>query len=239
MTEIPSIADRLNAAGLPADNLLSRRAALPGSVQQLHRHILEAIATTGIPPTSAQLTGWAGELGISLSPALRALADAELVFTDTERTAVTGGVPFAANNVSVHRVQITGGPAVAANCAVDALGIPAMLGRDAEIHSTDPHNAQPVVATRRAGTWQWRPESAVVFVGSNGSSGLLTQSCCPVINFFTDEGNARAYQRQHHLDGDVLTMPEAAEAGALVFGELLTGEEAGASRPATEATEIR
>lgn len=224
MTEDPSIADRLNVAGLPADNLLSRRAALPGPVQHLHRHILEGIATAGTPPTRAQLTGWAGELGIVLSPALRALADAELVFTDTEATTVTGGVPFAANNASSHRVQITGGPAVAANCAVDALGIPAMLGRDAEIHSTDPHSGQPVVVTSLQGVWQWQPESAVVFVGSNGS-GPLTQSCCPVINFFTDEDNARAYQRQHHLDGDVLTMPEAAEAGALVFGDLLTRRE--------------
>ena len=222
MSEIPNLVDRLQSAGLPADNLLNRRAALPGPVQQLYRRILATIATTGMPPTSAQLTSWAGELGTELTPALRALADAELIFTDTERETVTGGVPFAANNVSSHRVQIVGGPAVAANCAVDALGIPAMLGRDADIHSTDPYNGESVVATSREGTWQWQPASAVVFVGSNGS-GPLTQSCCPVINFFTDEDNARAYQREHHLEGAVLTMPEAAEAGALVFGDLLTG----------------
>ena len=224
MTEIPNIVDRLESAGLPADNLLNRRAALPGPVEQLHHRILEAIAATGAPPTSAELTGWTTELGIVLSSGLRALADAELIFTNTDATAVTGGVPFAANNASAHRVQITGGPTVAANCAVDALGIPAMLARDAEIHSSDPHSGEPVVASSRNGTWQWQPASAVVFVGSNGS-GPLTQTCCPVINFFTDEDNARAYQRQHHLEGDVLTMPEAAEAGALVFGELLTGRE--------------
>jgi hypothetical protein len=224
VTEIPSIAARLECAGLPADNLLSRRGALAGPLQQLHRRILESIAASGTPPTSADLTGWAGELGVELSPALRAIDGAELVFTNADATAVTGGVPFAANNISAHRVQITGGPAVAANCAIDALGIPAMLGRDAEIHSTDPHSGEPVVATNREGTWQWQPASAVVFVGSNGS-GPLTQSCCPVINFFTDEVNARAYQRQYHLEGDVLTMAEAAEAGALVFGDLLTGRE--------------
>ena len=155
---------------------------------------------------------------------MRALADAELIFTNADATAVTGGVPFAANNVSAHRVQITGGPTVAANCAVDALGIPAMLAQDAEIHSSDPHSGEPVVATSRQGSWQWQPASAVVFVGSSGS-GPLTQSCCPVINFCTNEDNARAYQRQHHLEGDVLTMPEAAKAGALVFGDLLTGRE--------------
>ena len=46
-----------------------------------------------------------------------------------------------------------------------------------------------------------------------------------MINFFTDADNARAYQRQHHLDGDVLTMPEAAAAGAVVFGGLLSPSE--------------
>ncbi len=30
MTGTPNIADRLESAGLPADNLLNRRAALPG-----------------------------------------------------------------------------------------------------------------------------------------------------------------------------------------------------------------
>ncbi|MGR7026179.1 organomercurial lyase [Geodermatophilus sp. URMC 62] len=224
MTEIPSIADRLDAAGLPADNLLRRRAALPGPVQQLHHDILEVIATTGTPPTSAQLTSWATELGLELTPVLRALADAELLFTGAEATAVTGGVPFAAYNTSAHRVQISGGPTVAANCAVHALGIPAMLGRDAEIHSTDPHSGEPVVATSREGTWRWQPEKAVVFIGSSGS-GRPTESCCPVINFFTDADNARAYRRQHHLDGDVLTMPGAAAAGALVFGGLFSPSE--------------
>ncbi len=224
MTKTPCMADRLDSAGLPAVNLVSRRAALPDTIQQLHHRIPEAIATTGAAPTSAELTGWASELGIGLSPALRALADAELVFTNADATAVIAGVPFAANNASAHRVQITGGPTVAANCAVDALGIPVMLGRDAEIHSIDPHSGESVVATSREGTWQWQPESAVVFVGSNGP-GPLTMSCCPVSNFFTCEDNDRAYQHLHHLDGDVLTMPEAAEAGALVFGDLLAGRE--------------
>ncbi len=94
MTGTPNIADRLESAGRPADNLLNRRAALPGSVQQLHHRILEAIAATRTPPTSEELTGWATELGIELSSALSALADAELVFTDADATAVNGGVPW-------------------------------------------------------------------------------------------------------------------------------------------------
>jgi len=60
----------------------------------------------------------------------------------------------------------------------------------------------------------------VVFVGSFGQ-GRLTETCCPVINFFASSDHARAYQRTHVLDGVDLTMADAVEAGALVFGGLL------------------
>ena len=39
---------------------------------------------------------------------------------------------------SMHRVQLAGGPAVWAMCAIDLLGIPQMADRDATIIATDP-----------------------------------------------------------------------------------------------------
>ena len=193
MTDAPDIATRLAAAGLPADNLTTRRALLPVALQDLHARILTAIATTGQPPTPEQVEDWADQLDLDAAPALRTLADAELIFLGSSAStargtnvpAVTGGVPFAAAGTTAHRVQITEGPEVTANCAVDALGIPAMIGRDVEIHSTDPLSRKPVSATSHGGQWTFEPATAVVFVGSNASpSSRLTESCCPVINFF-------------------------------------------------------
>ena len=43
--------------------------------------------------------------------------------------------------------------------------------------------------------------------------GRLTDSCCPVINFFTTLNNAATDQQEHDLSGVVL--PDAAAAGAL------------------------
>ncbi len=96
---------------------------------------------------------WAGQLDVDLASALRVLADAELIFIEpgtgttpgTQVPTVTGGVPFAAAGATAHRVQISGGPEVTANCAVDALGIPAMIGRDVEVHSTDPLSRTPTL----------------------------------------------------------------------------------------------
>lgn len=213
------LATVLARAGLPADNLLGRQAALPAPLRDLHRQVLAGFAATGAPPAPAELAGWANAHGVDLRHALRKLGDTELVFTDPDATAVTGAVPFAAGT-SAHRVNIIGGPKAFANCAVDALGIAAMLDRDITIDSTDPHSGEPVTAANRAGQWSWQPPDAVVFVGSRGT-GPITQCCCPVINFFTSAAHATAYQQQHGLSGVVLSMAQAAHAGALIFGDLL------------------
>lgn len=209
-------------AGLPTTDLTARRSALPPDVQDLHRRVLLCFAATGNAPSAGKLTDWATELGVELAPALSALAAAELVFLDPSGQQVTGGVPFAAGSTA-HQVSIASGPTVSANCAVDALGISTMLGRDTDIGSRDPHTSEQVTAVSRGGRWSWQPAEAVVFLGSTGPSGSarLTEVCCPVINFFTGPAHATAYQAEHNLDGIVLGMAEAVFAGALVFGDLL------------------
>lgn len=212
-------------AGRPADDLLSRRRALPVPLQTLHRRALFTLARTGLAPTGDELASWAVELHLDLDGALHELADTELVFLDSTGTRITGGVPFAAAPTP-HQVRIAGGPVVSANCAVDALGIGTMLDRDTDVCSTDPHTGEPITAISRAGQWTWQPSTTVVFVGSStgvGSAGTgrLTDTGCPVINFFTTPENAHTYQQEHALAGVALALPDAAAAAALVFGDLL------------------
>jgi len=220
-TDVPTQREQ---ADLPAGDLLARRNALPAPLQALHRRVLLTLARTGQPPTDTELGAWASELHLELDTALGAFAAAELVFLDSTGGRISGGVPFAATPTA-HQVRIAGGPVVSANCAVDALGIGAMLERDTDVRSTDPHTGEAITAISRAGQWSWQPTGAVVFVGSTtdgpAQGGRLTDSCCPVINFFTTIDNAHTYQQEHNLTGVVLALPDAAAAGALVFGDLL------------------
>lgn len=206
-------------AGLPAGTLAARRAALPLAVQELHCRVLTAIGEGGRPPAGADLAADVAALGVDLHDALGALAAAELLFVTPDCGGVLGGVPFTAAPTA-HQVTVRGGPTVSANCAVDALGIGAMLGRDTDVASADPVTGQPVTAAQRGGHWTWAPPAAVVFVGSSGD-GTITDSYCPVINFFASEAKALNHQRSRGLTGEVLPMSDAAQAGALVFGGLL------------------
>ncbi len=213
----------MEAAGLPANKLLAQRKSLPEALQLLHQRTLLALGHTGKPPTRDQLETWASELHIDLDASLPHLIEAELVFLDPAGQEITGGVPFAPGPTE-HQVRIVGGPSVSANCAIDALGIAAVLGRDVDVESLDPFTGQEVTASSRAGHWTWRPVDAVVFLGSSGQ-GRLTETCCPVINFFITIDHARSYQRTYALEGVVLAFSDAVEAATLVFGELLNARE--------------
>ncbi|WP_260868127.1 alkylmercury lyase family protein [Streptomyces sp. SLBN-134] len=105
-------------------------------------------------------------------------------------------------------------------CAVDALGIPAVLGQDAVISSTDPVTGVPVTSAN--GTMRWEPASAVVFVGQRPGGGPAASDCCDALNFFTTPANAHAGTSQHpDVPGRVVDQSEAERIGRQTFGPLL------------------
>lgn len=120
-------------AGVPATDLRVRLWSLPPGVQALHQRVLVHLAETGYGPSHDQLADWATEVDVELTRAVSDLADAELLFTDPDGH-VIGAVPFAAR-ATAHQVRVVDGPVVFANCAIDALGISAMLGADTDLTS--------------------------------------------------------------------------------------------------------
>jgi alkylmercury lyase len=111
-------------------------------------------------------------------------------------------------------------------CAIDALGLPLMAGRDGRITSADPHDGTPVKVTVRDGTWSWAPVATVVVAARAADCGTECSSSevmCPHTVFFASPGSACAYLAGHgNLDGQILDQDTAIECGRLNFGTLLT-----------------
>jgi len=127
----------------------------------------------------------------------------------------------------LHRVELDGLPAVYAMCAIDALGLPLMAGRDGRITSADPADGAPVEVTVRNGTWSWTPAGTVVVAGRATGCGSECGSfevMCPNTAFHASPESARAYLASHGgLDAQILDAGTAIEAGRLTFAALLTG----------------
>jgi alkylmercury lyase len=204
-------------------SIAGRQERLPGPLHGLHRTVLRRFLATGTPPTARWVRQAAAEAGLDAS-ALDELAAADAVHMVNGVVAVAypfSGIPTA------HRVELDGLPAVYAMCAIDALGLPAMAGRDGRITSADPADGTPIEVTVRTGTWSWTPATAVVVAGRATGCGTDCGSfevMCPNTAFHASPESARAWLASHgSLDAQILDADTAIEYGRLNFATLLTG----------------
>ena len=204
-------------------SIAGRQQRLPGPLRELHRAVLRRFLDTGAPPTARWLRQAAADAGLAAS-AVDALATADAVHVVNGVVAVA--YPFS-GTPTPHRVELDGLPAVYAMCAIDALGLPAMTGRDGRITSADPHDGTPIEVTARGGAWSWTPAGTVVVAGRATDCGTECGSyevMCPHTVFHASAESARAYLAAHgNLDAAILGQDTAIEYGRLNFGALLTG----------------
>ena len=117
------IAERLSNAGLSPQEDVVRKA------------ILTAFTEAGKSPSVEAL---AHALGLSLAAmraVCRTLAAADLIVWQDEHAAIVSAYPFSGSQTA-HQVLLGGNTTRYAMCAIDALGMPCMLGQEARIRST-------------------------------------------------------------------------------------------------------
>lgn len=189
----------------------ARRRTAPAAPAEraAHRTVLRAFAATGRPPEPAELD----------ARVLGRLHDADVIRLD-HAGRIQVAYPFSAAPTR-HRVRLPSGIEVHAMCAVDALGIPAMLGTDAIITTADPATGQPITATVATGQSIWEPSSAVVFVSAQAGAGPSADTCCAQLNMFTSRATAGQWARTHGVADEILDQVDAEQLGRQIFGDLL------------------
>lgn len=220
--ELPArVASALRIAEIdPSRRGSARRERVRGADRELYLWILRHFATNGRPRDSA-IRGEVARIGLDYDTAKATLAREDLVHFDREGE-VTVAYPFS-GRPTAHRVRFSTGTEAYAMCALDALGIAPMFEQEIEIASRDPCTGEEIRArVLPSGEAEWQPESAVVVAGIAASDGDSCACCCPVLNFFASAENAERWLVEHpSVRGEVVSMPEAAEAGGAVFGDVL------------------
>jgi hypothetical protein len=198
-----------------------RQSRLPLPLQGLHRAVLRRFLETGAAPTARWVRQAAADLGLPGS------APGDLEAADAIHIAngvVTVAYPFSGVPTR-HLAELDGLPAVYAMCAIDALGLPFMAGRDGRITSTDPRDGAPIVVSVRNGIWSWTPAGAVVVMARATDCGTecgFYEVTCPNTVFHASRASAQAYLAgRDNLDAEILDQDTAIASGRLNFGPLL------------------
>jgi len=198
-----------------------RAERLSAAGRQLHQAVLTAFIATGQPPTLAELERVARGQGSDPTAALAELAAADIVAVDGGGE-IRAAYPFSPVATPI-RVTWDGGPRAYAMCAIDALGMSAMLGKPVMVTAAEPETGRSITVAVDGDEARWRPRSAVVFSGAVAVGvGPSADRCCGYINFFKSARAARGWSGRHpDVTGTILRRDGALRLGIEEFGSLL------------------
>ncbi len=141
-----------------------RRPPAEAGLRAVYQQVLRSFGTTGHAPRAADLAETAAQYGTTADAVLAALHAGDYLQLGPDGQ-IRAAYPFS-GVPTPHLVDIDGGPRAYAMCAIDALGMAAMLGTGVTVTSADPGTGTVVTVTVRAdGKTVWRPTTAVVFNG--------------------------------------------------------------------------
>jgi Alkylmercury lyase len=208
-----------------------RRPPAEAGLRAVQQQVLRSFAAIGHAPSAADLAETATRYGTTADAALAALAAGDYLQLGPDGQ-IRAAYPFS-GVPTPHLVDIDGGPRVHAMCAIDALGMAAMLDAGVTITSADPRTGSVVTVIVRAdGKTVWQPSTAVVFngrlisgeaCGPGPSAGPASADvCCGYMNFFGSRANAAAWDAAHPgITGEILGQAAALRLGVDIFGDSL------------------
>jgi Alkylmercury lyase len=208
----PAWLDSLGRAGR------GRVAPAGRGLRAMQQAVLRSFVRSGVAPDLSSLARYTAPFDVP--QVLAELADGDFLCLD-HAGQITAAYPFSAVPTR-HRVRISDGPAVFAMCAIDALGVSAMVGSPVVIESADPSTGERVTVNVDGSASSWDPATAVVYVGRTGA-GPSASVCCGYMNFFATGAAAAAWAASHpQVTGGILGQTRALHVGIGIFGQLLS-----------------
>ena len=197
------------------------RAQLGCNEDDVRKAILRGFAEHGRAPNVRELAHVLGITVESVREACRTLAGYDLIVWRDDEARIVSAYPFS-GLPTAHQVLIEGHRTLYAMCAIDALGMPFMLGQGGRVRSSCFFCQKPVqIDIEDSMVSEATPGTLVVWF-SNRDGCCIAEVRCPLMNFFCGEEDLRAWlRRASNEQGIGLSLMEALEVGKATFGELL------------------
>jgi hypothetical protein len=190
---------------------------LAEQARRLHRALIAAVLETGSIPASSELVNRLQTSEDAIQVGLHTLAAADYLALDDDGQ-ITCLYPFSATPTP-HVVRIKGQRRFAM-CAIDALGIPAMLGQNLDIEGRCAICDIPIALSVRPGAvLRVMPATALVVARRDETEPAFT-ACCPFTVFTCGPQHAAQFLRR--ISGaHILPLAEALARAEEIFAGLL------------------
>lgn len=187
--------------------------------------VLHAFAEGSRAPSPAELGSLVPGGPDKIGSVLRDLAAKDLIVLDAASGGIVAAYPFSARPTP-HVVRLEGRE-VYALCAIDALGIAAMLKRPTRITSTCAHcgNQVGLAVTADGETiTEAEPSSILVWIAvAVAAQGCCAVTLCTEINFFCSPAHLEAWRWGHgEVEGESHGLLPALYVANRIFARLLT-----------------
>jgi hypothetical protein len=188
----------------------------------VHLFILESFAKTGRSPSLESIRARFDLATIDDAEAqVSALERSGAIHRNAGDAAITHAYPFS-NEPTAHRVRLADGPEVYSMCAIDALGVPFMLRRDADIASSCAECGAGVrIEVRGQEIMRHEPAETVVWLGERAEGCVAATDLCPDLNFFCSPEHLGRWRDDAGARGEQLSLAEALARGREVFERLM------------------
>jgi hypothetical protein len=194
--------------------------------RRLHRALIEAVLATGAIPESTGLAEQLGTTPAAIDEGLGVLTEADYLALDANGQ-IACLYPFSVTP-SPH-VVIVSSKRRFAMCAIDALGIPAMLGRELAVEGCCAICGAAIALRVRPGANVTAAPATTMVAARRDEAEPAFAACCPFTVFVC--GQDHADQFLSRITGaHALSLDEALAHAEAIFGNLLA-EAIPASRP--------
>ncbi|MFZ7942753.1 MULTISPECIES: alkylmercury lyase family protein [Bacillaceae] len=230
-----SIKDKvLQSLGLPKGGFEEKISNLSPADNLIRTDILLSMAEGKIVNIN-NITAMEGQTEIDMKSTLQRLRELDLIHWDHKSGDVTVAYPFS-GVPTPHRVTLAGMAPAYSMCAIDALGIPSMF-TDAVIESECAFCGEKITIDVKDNVPVTNLGTVVVGLGTTDAANAccdsscgpsepmsISSSCCPAIQFYCSEEHwQKANAKNSTMAKDKLTLSEAYEVGAAIFGGMLSG----------------
>jgi hypothetical protein len=200
--------------------------ALAPEARRLHRSLFEAVLATGSVPSVRELADRLGTMEEAIHSGLVALVGADYLALDASGD-VSCLYPFSTTPTS--HVIVINGQQRYAMCAIDALGIPAMLGQELDIGGGCAVCNRPITLRVGPGTIVAATPPEAMVVARRDEAEPAFAACCPFTVFVCSQEHAEQFVRRI-TGAHTLPLAEALTHAEKLFADLLA-EELPARRP--------